>query len=511
MTIVCYNAGIDYIIQGGDKMSKDDKNYRVQQIKIKKGHRMYPYFDRICLGTKNLYNVGNFYIRQCLTGLSKDTNLTPNEKDAISLINSTIPKLNQLKVDYYNKRVAKEALKPKDKQKDVEQATQYKLLSKDNSFLSYELLEGILKLIEHPDYIALPGQVNQQVLRLLIRDWKSFFKANKDYKANPSRYNSRPKPPKYANKNGRKVATFTNQICKIKDNKYLQFPKTKLKLNIGKLGLVDGKLREVRVVPHSNYYVVEIVFELNENEEAKTMRENKLNSKPKRIVGIDLGIDNFATIANNIGKKPIIIKGKVLKSINQYYNKQRAYYYSILRQGKTQKEGRFTSKRLKRLDEKRNAKVKDFMHKASRTVIDYCITNDIDTIIIGKNEDWKRNINIGKVNNQKFVTIPYSQFIEMIEYKAYEEGIKVIITEESYTSKASFFDYDTIPVYDEDDKTKHKFSGRRIERGLYKTSTGKVVNADVNGALNIIIKVIPDAFGSRDIGFVTNPLVLSVY
>ena len=486
------------------------KLLRTQQVKIKKGHRMYHYFDSICLGTKNLYNVGNFYIRQCLTGLSKDTSLTPNEKDAISLINSTIPKLNQLKVDYYNKRVAKEALKPKDKQKDIEQATQYKLLSKDNSFLSYELLEGILKLIEHPDYIALPGQVNQQVLRLLIRDWKSFFKANKDYKANPSRYNGRPKPPKYANKNGRKVATFTNQICKIKDNKYLQFPKTKLKLNIGKLGLIDGKLKEVRVVPHSNYYIVEIAFELNENGEAKKIREDKLNGKPKRIVGIDLGIDNFATIANNIGLQPIIIKGKVLKSINQYYNKQKAYYYSILRQGKSQYEGKFTSRRLMRLDERRNAKIKDFMHKASRAVVDYCITNDIDTIIIGKNEDWKRNINIGKVNNQKFVTIPYSQFIEMIEYKAYEEGIKVIITEESYTSKASFFDYDTLPAYDKNNKEKHSFSGKRIKRGLYKTKNSKLVNADVNGALNIIIKVIPDAFKPRDIGLVANPLVLSI-
>lgn len=263
-------------------------------------------------------------------------------------------------------------------------------------------------------------------------------------------------------------------------------------------------------MPHSNYYVVEIVFELNENEEAKTMRENKLNSKPKRIVGIDLGIDNFATIANNIGKKPIIIKGKVLKSINQYYNKQRAYYYSILRQGKTQKEGQFTSKRLKRLDEKRNAKVKDFMHKASRTVIDYCITNDIDTIIIGKNEDWKRNINIGKVNNQKFVTIPYSQFIEMIEYKAYEEGIKVIITEESYTSKASFFDGDIMPTYDEKSNSKHSFSGKRIKRGLYQTKDGSLINADVNGALNIIVKAVPDAFGLRDRGLVANPLVLSI-
>ena len=129
----------------------------------------------------------------------------------------------------------------------------------------------------------------------------------------------------------------------------------------------------------------------------------------------------------------------------------------------------------------------------------------------GKNEDWKRNINIGKVNNQKFVTIPYSKFIEMIEYKAYEEGIKLIITEESYTSKASFFDGDIMPTHDKGNSGKHSFSGKRIKRGLYQTKDGNLINANVSGALNIIIKAVPDAFKLRDRGFVTNPLVLSVY
>ena len=484
---------------------------RTQQIKIKKGHKMYSYFDEISFQSKNLYNVGNFYIRQCLTGLKKDAkNLTPNEKDIIQLVNAIIPRLNQLKEDYYNKRVVKETLKPLSKQKEVKEATKYQLLDKDNSFLSYELLEGILKLNNNPDYMALPGQVNQQVLRLLLRDWKSFFMASKDYKSNSSNYTGRPKPPKYANKNGRKIATFTNQICKIKDSKYLRFPKIKLQLNIGKLGLTDGKLKEVRVVPHFSYYIVEVVLELNESSEAILVRENRLKEEPNRVIGIDLGIDNFVTIANNIGIQPMIIKGKVLKSINRYYNKERAYYYSILRQGKSQKEGQFNSNRLNRLDEKRNAKVKDFMHKASRAVIDYSIANDIDTIIIGKNNDWKRGINIGKVNNQRFATIPYSQFIDMIEYKANELGIKVIITEESYTSKASFFDYDIIPSYDKNSSGNHSFSGRRIKRGLYQTKDGILVNADVNGALNIIIKVVPEAFKVRDIGLVNQPQVLRI-
>lgn len=484
---------------------------RTQQIKIKKGHKMYPYFDDISFKTKNLYNIGNFYIRQCLTGLKKDAkNLTPNEREIIELINSTIPRLNQLKIDYQKKRLGKELLKPKEEQKEIKEAKEYTLLDKDNSFLSYELLEGILKLTNQPDYIALPGQVNQQVLRLLMRDYKSFFEAVKGYQNNPSSYTGRPKMPKYAKKNGRKVIVFTNQICKVKDNKYLRFPKTKLQLNIGKLGLINGRLKEVRVIPSISHYVVEIVYQLDESKEVKAEREYRLSCKPSRVIGIDLGIDNFATIANNIGLKPMIIKGKVLKSINQYYNKEKAYYYGILRQGKSQKEGRFTSNRLTRLDEKRNQKVKDFMHKASRVVINYSIAHNIDTIVIGRNSGWKRSINIGKVNNQKFVTIPYNDFIHMVEYKANEVGIKVIVTEESYTSKASFFDYDNVPTYDKDSNIKHRFSGRRITRGLYKTKDGILINADINGALNIITKAVPDAFKIRDRGLVDNPLVLSV-
>ncbi len=477
---------------------------RTQKIKIKKGNKMYKYFDEICFNAKNLYNIGNFYIRQCLTGLKKDDkDITTNEKEAINYINNTIPYLNQIKLDYYNKRLNTESQKPIGERKAVEKPAQYKLLSKNNSFLGYNLLDGIFKLNNQSDYISLPGQVNQQVLRLLINDWKSFFKANKDYRVNPKKYKGKPKPPKYAKKNGRKTVTLSNQICKIKDNKYLRFPKTKLRLNIGKLGSINGKLKEVRVVPYSNYYEVEIVFEIADNIKAKT-------DEPKRIIGIDLGIDNFATIANNVGLQPVIIKGKRLKSLNRYYNKQRAYYYGILRQGKTQKEGQFTSKRLKRLDEKRNAKVKDFMHKASRTVVDYCINNNIDTIIIGKNKQWKQNANIGKVNTQKFVSIPYNQFVEKVKYKAEEIGIRVIVTEESYTSKASFLDYDIVPTYKEKSKEKHEFSGKRIKRGLYKTKDGKLINADVNGALNIITKVVSDAFGTRDIGLVNSPQVLSI-
>lgn len=476
---------------------------RTQQIKVKKGHRLYPYFDDLTFKAKNLYNIANFYTRQCLTGVKKnDSNITPNETEAIDLVNKAIPKLNQLTKEYYAKRIAKEALK--EKPNKVKEPAEYQLIAEGNSFLGYNLLEGILKVINNADYNSLPGQVNQQVLKLLMRDWRSFFESLKDYKINPEKYKGRPKPPRYAKKNGRKMISLSSQICNIKDDKYLKFPKTKDRLNIGKLGLIGGKLKEVRVVPKANYFIVELVMEFED-----AICEEKIVN-PKRILGIDLGVNNLATIANNIGERPIIIKGKALKSLNQYYNKQKAYYYSIIRQGKSQNEGKFSSNRLDRLDDKRNAKVKDYMHKASRMIIDYAKMHKIDTIVIGKNLNWKNEINIGKDNNQNFVNIPHAKLIEMISYKAEEVGINVILTEESYTSQASFLDYDNIPTYSKDNKEKHKFSGRRIERGLYKTKDGKLINADVNGALNIMTKAVPNAFSKRDIGLVDSPQVLLV-
>lgn len=477
------------------------KVIRVQQIKIKEGHKLYPYFDDLTFKAKNLYNTANYYTRQCLTGAKKDIlKITPNEQEILNLVNETIPRLNDLTKNYYNKRLAKEVLK--EKPQDVKEPVVYSLITEDKSFLGYNLLEGVLKLTDNKDYKSLPGQVNQQVLKLLMRDWKSFFNSLKDYNKAPEKYKGRPKPPRYTKKDGRKVVSLSNQICNIKDNKYLKFPKTKESLNIGKLGLSGGKLKEVRVVPKFKHFIVELVMEYEDS-----ISINK-EATPKRVMAIDLGLNNLATIVNNIGERPIIIKGRALKSLNQYYNKKRAYYYGILRQGKSQKEGKFQSNKLNKLDDKRNAKVKDYLHKASRIIVNYAQEYGIDTIVIGKNTGWKTDINIGKSNNQNFVNIPHSKLIDMISYKAYEVGINIILTEESYTSKASFLDYDPIPVYNKD--VQHKFSGKRITRGLYKTKDGTLVNADVNGALNIMIKAVPNAIGKRDRGLVDGPLMLSV-
>ena len=466
------------------KDSSSDKNiYRVLKIRVKKGHPLFNYFDQKTFFAKNLYNIGNFYRRQLFTGLSKEENLRhANEKEVIAVVNNTISLLNS--------------------EKTLNDSEKIPLRSSERKSLNYGMLDGIFKKIKQPDYCSLPAQVNQQALKRLCGDWDNFFKSLKDYKENPDKYKKRPGIPKYKKKNGRMTTTFTNQVCKIQ-NSQLKFPKTKDRLNLGKYGFGDECLKEVRVVPTCGVFEVEIVLQQKDSEKISP-------GNTSRVIGIDLGVDNFATISNNFGEQPIIIKGKVIKSINQYYNKQKAHYYSILRQGQNENTGQFHSHRLNRLNLKRKAKLNDFMHKASFKVVEYCIKNQVGTIVAGKNPEQKQNINIGSRNNQNFVGIPFARFCQMLEYKAKEKGIDVIFQEESYTSKASFLDDDDIPSYGEAEAEKCKFSGKR-KRGIYKRKNGKLINADINAAFNIIKKAIPDAFdrlGNR--GIVFHPLVLSV-
>ena len=481
---------------------KDKAIVRTQSIRIKKGNKLYDYCDGMCFQSKNLYNSTNFYFRQAFTGLQKESKERhENKQTIIEEINETIPKLNMLKNNYVDRRRRKETSKPAKERKEIKDVKLYKPLSDDNRFVSYELLDGVFKINKQRDYLNLPAHSNQYIIKAVLQDWKSFFESLKDYKKNPSKYKGRPKPPRYAKKNGRKVALLSNQTCTIKNEKYLKMPKTKEKLNIGKLGKIDDKLKQVRIVPGPTYYTIEIVFE-------KEATQKMISETPIRIFGIDLGVNNFATIVNNVGEDPIIVNGKAMKSINQYYNKMRAHYYGILRQGKSKKEGFFTSRKLKSLDVKRNDKVKDFLHKASFNIIKEAVKYEIDTIIIGKNEGFKEDVKLRKKDKQTFINIPYAQFVKYLTYKANERGINVLVTEESYTSKASFLDSDQLPHYGE--KKDIEFSGKRIKRGLYKSNISIMINADCNGAANIVRKVVPDAFSKGNRGVVSTPIVLSV-
>ena len=337
-----------------------------------------------------------------------------------------------------------------------------------NNLLSYYDLDFILK--NKQAYQSLPSQMSQQILKYLTRNWKSYFKALREYRENSSRFKKKPKIPGYKKKNGESIAIFTNQQCKIK-NGYLHFPR-RVNIYLIKTRITE-RLKEVRIIPLGIKYKVELVYEKEEKD---------LGLDKEHILSIDLGLNNLITAVNNNACRPFIIKGGMIKSINQYYNKQLAYYRSI-----ENKRGNFIdTKRIQKLHLIRNNKLTTLFHRISKNVIDYCIQNNIGTIVIGYNHGWKQKINIGKRNNQKFVQIPFLKLVRQIEYKAKLNGILVFTINESHTSKCSFLDNEPIEKLT-------AYAGKRISRGLFKTSKGIVLNADVNGAYNIMKIAFPNA------------------
>ncbi|MGF9963995.1 RNA-guided endonuclease InsQ/TnpB family protein [Bacillus rhizoplanae] len=481
----------------------NEKEYATYQIWIKKGHKLYSYFLEMCQNAKNLYNTTNFYIRQVHTALSTEESLQPLQQEVLHTLQMYIETMNKNQLRAYRKRVQREKEKPAKEQKEIK-CNLFTFPKKEKSFLSYNFLDCLFKTMKQQDYMNLPAQTNQAVMKKLYQNWKSFFASMKAYQKHPSTFTGRPRIPKYIKSSMREIV-FTNQVCKLQD-KYIRFPKTSIKLNIGKLFGRIGNLKEVRVSPAYGKFKVEIVAEQSE-----PVPERVDNN---RYMSIDLGINNIATITTNTGATPVLVKGNVIKSINQYYNKQKAHLLGILRHGKEPKEGPHTSKCLERLHEKRFLKIKDLFHKMSYHIVHLAVQHEISMIVIGKNIAWKQNSEMGKQQNQSFCHIPHNLLIEMINYKAKRQGITVQVVEESYTSKASFLDADDIPTYGEEEIP--VFSGKRIKRGLYRTKENILLNADVNGSYNILKKAVPKAFADGIEGLchraaVSTPLVLSIF
>lgn len=355
---------------------------------------------------------------------------------------------------------------------------------------SYPQMDKLFQRTEQ--YKALPAKVAQQVLKQLDQSWKAYFFALKEYKANPNRFTGRPKVPGYKEKNGRAVITFTEQATS-----------KKIYRDLGKIKLsqinycFDTQVKQAqycqsRIVPKLNHYILEVVYEVKEVE----LKESQY------VASIDLGINNLSAITSNkLGFQPTLVNGRPLKSVNQYFNKKKAQLQSI---SKLQ-----TSSRLKHLTNRRNHKIRDYLHRASRAIIDFLSNEGINKLVVGNNPDWKREVNLGKRNNQQFVQIPHGQFIDMLIYKGRIKGIEVIVREESYTSKASFLDGDFIPDYGSKPQ-EWKSSGRRIKRGLYQTKSGRLINADVNGSYNILVKEFPNAFEQRDREVLVHPRVIQI-
>ena len=357
---------------------------------------------------------------------------------------------------------------------------------KEADTLTWQNLNRIFNQSNQFDYRELPSKVSNTVLKKLGNNISSFWSLIKK-----SDYNKKVGLPKYLHKtDGRFIVEFNKQTFSNKkdDDNNLIICKSSLDLRIPTK--VENP-QQVRIVPKTGCYVIEVTYEIKEN-------------KPKqnqRVAAIDLGLNNLAAVVTNDGNNPILISGRKIKSINQYYNKMISKQQSLL------PNNIFTSKSLDRLWLKRNNKISYEIHKITKFLANYFDEIDVSKVIIGNNTGWKNGINLGKRNNQNFVSIPYSKFINQLTYKCQMLGITVIIREESYTSKASFLDYDEIPNYE--DETKPKFSGKRIKRGLYR-STIRKINADVNGAYNIMAKENPNYIISNreQLGF--NPILIKL-
>ena len=337
---------------------------------------------------------------------------------------------------------------------------------KTKGYLNFFGVNKLMIETKDEDYYALPTRVSNQTLRLLDSNFKSFFSLVK--KKQSSNYDKSIRIPRYLNKEGRYITVFPKEaVSKVYLRKGI-IRLSKLPIEIP-TKVTESNLVELRVLPRNNHHVIEVVYKVEQKEP---------KSDNGRYASIDLGLDNLATVSSNV-VKPFIINGRPLKSINQYYNKEKARLQAHLKGNKK------TSKRIKSITNIRNNKVKDYLHKSSRRIVNFLVSNNISTLVIGYNEEWKQNINLGRTNNQAFTNIPFCTFINQLDYKCKLEGINVILTEESYTSKCSFLDGESLEEHE-------NYLGKRIKRGLFKSAKGKLINADLNGSLNILRKVVGD-------------------
>lgn len=352
------------------------------------------------------------------------------------------------------------------------------LYHKRQSFFSEEDLTSFNELRrkfvkeDQADYRALPAKVSGQIQMLVDQNFSAFFALLK--KKTSGDYDKKVQLPKYLKKDkGRQVVIYLKDALSFVKEGFVGLSKTKI--------LIPTKqnkenILQVRLVPKNGYVVVEVVYEV--------LKEKPLEKK-NRYAAIDIGMNNLMAISSNVFN-PVIINGKPVKSINEFYNKK-------ISKAKSQAmtlEGLHATNKIHNLYRRRSSKLKDYMHKATTELVNLLVSNNIDTVIIGENKSWKQDINMGRKNNREFVSIPFYIMKSMIKYKCEMRGIEVIFHEESYTSKASFIDKDKVPTYNKNRKKKPEFSGTRIKRGLYKSEDGSLINADINGASNIMKKAL---------------------
>ena len=347
----------------------------------------------------------------------------------------------------------------------------------ENKYLNYQKNNSLLKNSEN--YKTLNSNMSQQILKEVDGSFKSFFELLK--KKNKGIYNAKVKLPSYLPKNS--FTTLVIGFVRLNEDTLVIPYSNSFKKNHKKISikippiLLDKKIKEIRIIPKFNARFFEVQYTYEVQEEQRNLDKN-------HVLAIDFGINNLATCVTSKGRS-FIIDGKKLKSINQWFNKENARLQSIKDK---QKYGKKPTLRQKYLYSSRNNKVNDYMSKTARKIINYCLENNIGTLVCGYNETFQRNSNIGKANNQTFVNIPFGKLREKLEYLCKLYSLRFVEQEESYTSKSSFFDMDILPKFEVDKPQPYSFLGKRIKRGLYQTSKGYILNADVNGALNILRK-----------------------
>ena len=352
---------------------------------------------------------------------------------------------------------------------------------KTGKYLSYESNYHECKLNEN--YSMLQAGVAQQTLRVADRSFKSFFSLLKKCQNEKYGYN-KVKIPHYRKKGGLYNLILSTNSISIKDGK-LRIPMSRVfqkqHPNIKPIyipfpeRLAKKRIREVRIIPYNNgiNFKVQYVYEV----------ENEIkNLNPDNALAIDLGVDNFAACVSTVGT-PFIMDGRKLKSINHQWNKEKARLQSIAK-----KQGKDSTKRINRITEKRNNRIRDIIHKSARYIVNQCIEHDIGSVYVGWNTESKLSVAMGAVNNQNFVQIPFGQFRQQLSFLCHKYGISFYEQEESFTSKSSFLDRDELPVFNTDNKFSGSFSGKRVHRGLYISKNGTAINADINGSANILRK-----------------------
>ena len=395
---------------------------RAEQIIIKKSHPKFKIIDEMCFHSKNLYNEANYVIRQ----------------------------------------------------KFIE----------SGEYINYYDMNKEFKT--HDNYKACFSQPANCTLRLLDKNWKSYFRGIKDWKEHPEKYLGMPKLPKYLPKDGRFPWMIPNNQLYYNYEKSTIYIRNRLMNDYGWYSRCLGRPIQVRFIPHDNYYTMEIIYEI----EVEDIGKEKVSS---RIAAIDIGVDNLVTMTNNVMESPIIISGKILKSINQQYNKERAKIQSDL----MKRNGQHWSKKLETMSYKRNQRIRNYMHNTSAYIIKWCIEHNIDTLVVGKNDTWKQE----KKHMQNFTAIPYEMLLLQLQYKCENAGIKYIETNEAYTSGTSYLDNEA-PIKENYNKE------RRVQRGLFQAKD-TLINADVNGSLQIMRKVFPDSYTGYGIEVNLTPIIIN--